>query len=103
MAFPGIAKEAARTVPAVALDGKPRGYSTLARIGRGDVEVAAAAEGLERVHRGRVAFEAAPAIRANSALAGQTGCSETLIRGCLDLLNWGVAPAAPFRRIHHGV
>lgn len=135
-----------KTRRAVALDGTAFDYSTLARIGRGDVEVFATAEALERVHRGRVALEAAlnagcpvygantgvgamrdvafsekeldafsaglvrahyfgtgqpfapevvrkaMAIRVNSALAGQTGCSETLIKGYLDLLNRGVTP-----------
>lgn len=135
-----------KTRPAVALDGKPLNYSTLARIGRDDVNVTVTAEGLERVRRGRVALEAAlgagiavygtntgvgamrdvafsedeldafsaelvqahyfgtgepfapevvrkaMAIRVNSALAGHTGCSETLIRGYLDLLNQAVTP-----------
>ncbi len=134
------------TCSVVALDSKPLDYSTLTRIGRGDVEVGVTAEGLERVRRGRAGLEAAlgdgiavygtntgvgamrdvafsegeldtfsaglvrahyfgtgepfapevvrkaMAIRVNSALAGQTGCSATLIRGYLDLLNRGVVP-----------
>ena len=137
---------AIKVSPAIALDGAPLDYSTLARIGRGDIAVGVTAEGLERVRRGRVALEAAlgagiavygtntgvgamrdvafsadeldafsaglvrahyfgtgepfapevvrkaMAIRVNSALAGQTGCSETLIRGYLDLLNRDVVP-----------
>ena len=124
---------------AVALDGKVLDYSTLARIGRGDVDVDVTEEAIERVRRGRdaletalsaglavygantgvgamrdVAFSAheleafsaglvrahsfgtgepfarevvrkAMAIRVNSALAGHTGCSETLIYGYLNL------------------
>ena len=137
---------APRPCSAVALDGKPLDYSTLARIGRGDVEVGVTAEGVERVRRARAALEVAlsagvaiygtntgvgamrdvafsddeldafsaglvrahyfgtgepfapevvrkaMAIRVNSALAGQTGCSEALIRGYLDLLNRDVVP-----------
>lgn len=130
----------------VILEGQPLDYRTLARIGRGDVEVVAAPEALERVRRGRVALDAAIAagvpvygantgvgamrdvtftadeldafnaglvrahhfgtgepfapevvrkaiaIRINSALAGRTGCTETLVRGYLDLLNRSVVP-----------
>jgi len=135
-----------QTSPVAILDGTPLDYWTLARIGRGDVMVAVAAEGLERVRSGRVGLQAAldsgvivygantgvgamrdvafsrgeleefsaglvrahyfgtgqpfpsevvrkaMAIRVNSALAGRTGCTETLIRGYLDLLNRSVVP-----------
>jgi histidine ammonia-lyase len=135
-----------KTRYAVALEGKALDYSTLARIGRGDVDVDVTEEAIERVRRSRDALEEAlnaglavygantgvgamrdvafsgsdleafsaglvrahsfgtgepfapevvrkaMAIRVNSALAGHTGCSETLIYGYLNLLNRFVTP-----------
>ena len=79
MAFPAIASgpltsgdaEPAEAAPrpdsAVALDGKPLDYSTLARIGRGDIQVGVTAEGLERVRPTVEALAAVEGLPAHAA------------------------------------